>query len=66
MHRLEDLVSMIDRALNTKKKRHLAGGILMSISMLFGGLAVTILTVKHEDEATPEPEEENYDEIYLD
>lgn len=40
---------MLDHALNTKAKRHIAGGVLMSISLLFGGLAVTIMTLKTED-----------------
>lgn len=49
MDRLENLLSMLEYSLNTRKKRHIAGGILMSISMLFGGLAVTIITIKTED-----------------
>ena len=49
MERLEALLSMLDHALNTKKKRHLAGGVLMSISMLFGGLAITVMTLKTEE-----------------
>lgn len=49
MDRLENLLSMLEYSLNTRKKRHIAGGILMSISMLFGGLAVTIITIKSED-----------------
>jgi len=48
--RLEEIVSILDHALNTKKKRHIAGGILMSISLFFGGLAVTIITLKGETE----------------
>jgi len=40
---------MIDHSMNTKRKRHIAGGILMSISFLFGGLAITIMTIKTED-----------------
>ena len=47
MHRFEDLIEMLDTALDTKAKRHLAGGVLLSISMLFGGLAVTIMTLKN-------------------
>ena len=43
------LLSMLDETLNTKKKRHIAGGILMSVSLLFGGLAVTVLTLKTEE-----------------
>lgn len=49
MHKLEDLVEMLDHALNTKTKRHITGGVLLSISLLFGGLAVTIMTIKTED-----------------
>ena len=41
---------MLDHALNTKKKRHIAGGVLMSISLLFGGLAITVVTLKTEGE----------------
>lgn len=41
---------MLDHALNTKRKRHIAGGVLMSISLLFGGLAITIMTIKNENE----------------
>lgn len=50
MDRLEGLLSMIDHILNTKRKRHLAGGMLMSASLLFGGLALTIITLKDDDD----------------
>lgn len=50
MDRLEGILSMLDYSLNTARKRHLAGGILMSISLLFGGLAVTIMTAKTEED----------------
>lgn len=49
MNRLETFLSMLDRSLNTKKKRHMAGGILLSVSVLFGGLAFTVMTVKTEE-----------------
>lgn len=49
MDRLEGLLSMLDYSLNTKRKRHIAGGVLMSISFLFGGLAITIMTIKTEE-----------------
>ena len=49
MERLERVLNMLDHALNTKKKRHIAGGILMSISLLFGGLAVTVMTLRTEE-----------------
>ena len=50
MDRLGEIVSMLDHALNTKKKRHIAGGILLSISLLFGGLAITIMTIKEDEQ----------------
>lgn len=56
MDRIEDLLSMLEESLNTRKKRHIAGGVLMSISLFFGGLAVTIMTLKSE---------ENDNEMYL-
>ena len=50
MDRFEAVISMLDYALNTRRKRHITGGILMSVSLLFGGLAVTIITLKTEDD----------------
>ena len=40
---------MLDHSLNTKKKRHIAGDILLSVSVLFGGLAFTVFTEKMEE-----------------
>lgn len=50
MDSLDGLIYMLDNVLNTKRKRHIAGGILMSISALFGGLALTVMTIKSEDD----------------
>lgn len=50
MERLEATISMLDYTLNTRRKRHLVGGILMSVALLFGGLSCTALTVKMEGE----------------
>jgi hypothetical protein len=50
MHRLQSLLEVLDYTLDTTKKRHIAGGILLSISVLFGGLAVTVMTLKTEEE----------------
>lgn len=49
MDRLDNMLSMIDYSLSTRRKRHIAGGILMSISLLFGGLAVTVMSLKTEE-----------------
>lgn len=48
MDRLDSILDMLDIALDTKRKRHITGGILVSISLLFGGLALTVLTLKTE------------------
>jgi hypothetical protein len=48
MERLETFLEWVDEALDTKKKRHIAGGILLSVSLFFGGLAVTIITIDKE------------------
>ena len=50
MDRLERLLTMLEYSINTKRKKHLAGGILLSVSMLFGGLAATVLTLKMEED----------------
>lgn len=49
MDKLEEVLSILEYSLNTKRKRHLAGGILLSVSLLFGGLAVTVMSLKMED-----------------
>jgi hypothetical protein len=47
--RLEAVLSTLDISLDTKRKRHIAGGILLSMSLLFGGLAVTVISLKTEE-----------------
>lgn len=49
MERLERILSILDYSLGTKQKRHIIGGILMSVSLLFGGLAFTVITLKTEN-----------------
>lgn len=49
MENFEAIISMLDYSLDTKSKRHIAGGILLSISLLFGGLAFTAMTIKTEE-----------------
>ena len=50
MDRLERILSMLDQTLSNKKKRHIEGGILLSVSLVFGGgLAVTVMTIRHDE-----------------
>ncbi len=53
---LNAFVYSIDTALSTKRKRHIMGGVLLSASLLFGGLAATVFTLK------TDPDMEGYDE----
>jgi len=53
-----ELVSMMDYALNTRRKRHIAGGALLSAALLFGCLAVTVISIAD----TENEEEEGIDE----
>ena len=45
----EGVLYTLEQAVNTKRKRHIVGGILMSISLLFCGLTFTVMTLKTED-----------------
>lgn len=49
MNRLEGIMASLDYLLNSKRKKHIIGGILMSTSMLFAGLAFTVMTLKQEE-----------------
>ena len=50
MDGMENFISVLDYILDTKRKRHIIGGILVSVSLLFGGLALTVMTIKSNDE----------------
>lgn len=50
MEGLENVISILDYVLDTKRKRHITGGILLSVSMLFGGLAFTVMSIKNDKE----------------
>ena len=50
MDGLENIISVLDYVLDTKRKRHITGGILLIVSFLFGGLAITAMTIKNEED----------------
>ena len=54
---LANIISMLDYVLDSPRKRHITGGLLLSASMLFGSLALTVFTLKN-DEITVEEEPE--------
>ena len=47
MRDVDNFIAIIDYILNTPRKRHITGGILLSASLLFVGLALTVITLKH-------------------
>lgn len=49
MDEMERVLSLLDYTLDSPKKRHIAGGILLSMSMLFTGLALTVMTIRNEE-----------------
>ena len=59
MNDFETIVSLLDFTLNTKRKRHIVGGVLLSVSALFGGLALTIMTLD-QDEKEKKDEQKGY------
>ena len=48
MDGLETLIFSLDAMLDTKRKRHMIGGMLVSASALFAGLAITVFTMKND------------------
>ena len=46
---IEEIVETVEATVATKKKRHIVGGVLLSVSLLFAGLAVTAITLRTED-----------------
>lgn len=49
MEGLDNIIYMLDEMLDTKRKRHITGGILLSISASFGGLAITVMSIGKEE-----------------
>ena len=50
MDRLEDILSILEFALDTRRKKHIVDRILMCVSLWFGGLALTVITLRMEDD----------------
>lgn len=57
-------MNTLDYLLGTKKKRHIAGGILVSTALLFGGLAITVLSLRAEDIIEEKEYEEDEETLY--
>lgn len=60
MNRLEGVMATLDYLLNSKRKRHIAGGILMSSALLFAGLAFTVITLKSNEQENEDEYEQGF------
>ena len=49
MDSLEDIILMLDGTLDTCRKPHIAGGMLTSVALLFGGSAFTPMTIRNDE-----------------
>lgn len=54
MEGFANLISMMDYVLDTKRKRHITGGFLLSAALLFGVLAMTVMSIRDEEYAETE------------
>ena len=52
---VHDILELAESILESETKRHIVGGALLSVSFLFGGLAITAMTVKKGDNNELEP-----------
>lgn len=57
MERLDYFVEMLEQTLGTRSKRHILGGALISVSLMFGGLAMTVMTLRTEDKEIVDEDE---------
>lgn len=49
MDRAKRLMATLEHLVSTNKKRHIVGGILLSASIFLGGLALTVMSAKVEE-----------------
>lgn len=64
MERAKRLIATLEHLVSTKKKRHIVGGILLSASIFLGGLAVTVMSTKVDEENVEELIDDDETEYY--
>lgn len=50
----EGIVAVLEATLETRNRRHIVGGMFLSVSSLFAGLALTAMTIGREKEKEDE------------
>lgn len=48
MYQIDDTVDILDSLLDTKRKQHIIGGVLISVGILCFGLAITAITLQED------------------
>jgi hypothetical protein len=51
MSYFKSVVELLDLTLSTKRKRHIVGGSLLGVALLFGALAITAMTAQEEEDS---------------
>ena len=46
---IEEIVDTVETTVSTARRRHIVGGVLLSVSLMFAGLAITAITLKKEE-----------------
>lgn len=49
MERAKRFIATLEHLISSKKKRHIVGGMLLSASIFLGGLALTVMSTKIEE-----------------
>ncbi len=49
MDRVKKIITTLEHLISSKKKRHIVGGVLLSTSLFLGGLALTVMSAKFEE-----------------
>ena len=49
MEHAKKLIATLEHLVSTPKKKHIVGGILLSTSLFLGGLALTVMSTKIEE-----------------
>lgn len=60
MDHMKRLISTLEHLVSTPKKKHIVGGILLSTSVFLGGLALTVMSTKIEENTDEFYEPEDY------
>lgn len=50
MDKFTNIIFILDDVLSENRRKHILGGVLLSVSMFFGGIAFTVMTIRNEED----------------